>query len=111
MFSKMKKHPLAVGSDGSLNFVMLEGKVNEKSKAEDHESVYNVKLTTRLGFNLTVGYSRHKDPEGITHAWVAFGDHCTEPLPGRGHTHGPRQQIRWLPFSARMQRGGMGMAC
>ena len=32
------------------------------SKAEDHESVYNVKLTTRLGFNLTVGYSRHKDP-------------------------------------------------
>ena len=55
MFSKMKNHPLAVGSDGSLNFMMLEGKVNEKSKAEDHESVYNVKLTARLGFNLTVG--------------------------------------------------------
>ena len=31
------------------------------------------------------------------------------PLPPRGHTHGPRQRVRWLPLSARQQRGGMGM--
>ena len=48
--------------------MMLDGQVNERSKAEQHESVYNVKLTTRLGFNLTVGYSRHGDPSGSTHA-------------------------------------------
>ena len=77
MFENMKKHPLAVGSDGESNWMILDGKVNTRSKADAHESVYNVKLTTILGFNLTVGYSRFKDPESCTHAWVAFGDHCT----------------------------------
>ena len=79
MFSNMKQHPLAVGSDGKSNLMILDGKVNAQSKADAHESVYNVKLTTILGFNLTVGYSRFKDPGylGSTHAWVAFGDHCT----------------------------------
>ena len=79
MFSNLKQHPLAVGSDGKSNWMMLDGKVNAQSKADQHESVYNVKLTTILGFNLTVGYSRFKDPGYLasTHAWVAFGDHCT----------------------------------
>ena len=77
MFDNMKKHPLAVGSDGMSNWMILDGKVNAQSKVDQHESMYNVKLTTILGFNLTVGYSRFKDPEGRTHAWVAFGDHCT----------------------------------
>ena len=79
MFENMKKHPLAVGSDGESNWMILDGKVNARSKADQHESVYNVKLTTILGFNLTVGYSRFKDPGYLasTHAWAAFGDHCT----------------------------------
>ena len=59
--------------------MMLDGKVNSQSKSDQHESVFNVKLTTILGFNLTVGYSRYTDPAHVesTHAWVAFGDHCT----------------------------------
>ena len=79
MFANMKRHPLAVGSDGKSNWMILDGKVNAQSKVDQHESVYNVKLTTILGFNLTVGYSRFKDPGYLasTHAWVAFGDHCT----------------------------------
>ena len=56
---------------------MLDGKVNKKSGLEDHESIYNVKATTALAFNITFGYSRHNDPAGTTHAWIAFGDHCT----------------------------------
>ena len=39
MFENMKKHPLAVGSDGESNWVMLDGKVNAQSKADQHESV------------------------------------------------------------------------
>ena len=72
MLSNMKQHPLAVGSDRESNWMILDGKVNAQSKADQHESVHNVKLTTILGFNLTVGYSRFKDPEysGATHAWV-----------------------------------------
>ena len=60
-------------------WVMLDGKGNTRPKATAHESVYNVKLTTILGFNLTVGYSRFKDPglTASTHAWVVFGDQCT----------------------------------
>ena len=79
MFPNMKQHPLAVGSDGKCHYMLLEGKVNAQSKADAHESVYNVKLTTILGFNLTVGYIRVKDHGYLasTHAWVAFGDHCT----------------------------------
>ena len=67
MISNMKQHPLAVGSDGKSNWMILDGKVSAQSKADQHESVYNVKLTTILGFNLTVGYSRFKDLEGRTH--------------------------------------------
>ena len=76
MFVRLREHPLAVGSNGDFNWILLDGKVNSKSSKQDHESEYNVKLTTVLGFNLTVGYSRHKDPEllGSTHAWVAFGE-------------------------------------
>ena len=79
MYHKTQQHPLAFGSDGELvNCMMLDGKVNTQSKATAHESMYNIKLTTILAFNLTVGYSRHRDPAGRAHAWVAFGEHCTE---------------------------------
>ena len=47
--------------------MMLDGKVNAQSKATSLESVYNIKLTTNLAFNLTVGYSRHQDSTGRTH--------------------------------------------
>ena len=61
MFKELEQYPLAVGSIGSdweVNLILLDGKVNKRSKAEQHESIFNVKLTTILGFNLTVGYSR-----------------------------------------------------
>ena len=63
MLTKLQTHPLAVGSDGGANIMLLTGKVNAKSGAEQHESNFNVKLTTCLGFTLTVGYSRHEDPK------------------------------------------------
>ena len=54
-------HPLAVASSGyKMHYLYLDGKVNDKSKREDHESIYNVKFCTVLGFNLTFGYSRYK---------------------------------------------------
>ena len=77
MTATLKTHPLAVGSDGSANILFLEGKVNSQSSAESHESVYNVKFTTTLGFTLTMGYSGYKDPAGTTHAWIRFGDKCS----------------------------------
>ncbi len=76
-------HPLAVGSDGDDPewWAMLEGKVRN-TRDSDHESTYNIKFTTTLGFNLTFGYSRHKDPVRgrcqTSHAWVAFGEYCEE---------------------------------
>ena len=77
MTATLETHPLAVGSDGFKNFLWLEGKVNSQSSADDHESVYNVKFTTTLGFTLTMGYSRYKDRAGTTHAWIAFGELCS----------------------------------
>ena len=74
MFEKLQRHPLVLGSRGEHSWIVLDGKVNARSKVTEHESVYNVKLTTILGFNLTFGF---KDPEARAHAWVAFGDHCT----------------------------------
>ena len=77
MFAKLRWHPLVIGSRGEYSWIVLDGKVNARSKVIEHESVYNVKLTTILGFNLTVGHSCHKDNPGKTHAWVAFGKWCT----------------------------------
>ena len=77
MTATLETHPLAVGSDGFKNFLFLEGKVNSQSSADDHESVYNVKFTTTLGFTLTMGYSRYNDQVGTTHAWIAFGELCS----------------------------------
>merc|ERR1711923_271269 len=79
MTATLETHPLAVGSDGYKHFLFLEGKVNSQSSADDHESVYNVKFTTTLGFTLTMGYSRYKDQVGTTHAWIAFGEFCSSP--------------------------------
>ena len=77
MTATLETHPLAVGSDDFKNFLFLEGKVNSQSSADDHESVYNVKFTTTLGFTLTMGYSRYNDQVGTTHAWIAFGELCS----------------------------------
>ena len=77
MFNRFQTHPMSWFFDGEFNWLVLDGKVNEKSGPEDHESIYNVKATTALAFNITFGYSRHKDAAGTTHAWIAFGDHCT----------------------------------
>ena len=62
MCNRCREHPLAVGS-------------------VHHDSIYNLKFTTVLGFDLTFGYSRHKSTieSQITHAWIAFGARCTEP--------------------------------
>ena len=77
MLERLQQHPLAVGSDGNSNILILEGKVNAKSIAPQHESIFNVKLTTVLCFNLTVGYGRHNDPYlkhgQSTHAWGGNG--------------------------------------
>jgi hypothetical protein len=70
-------HPVAFGTDGVSNLLVLDGKVNPLSGAECHESVCNLKLTTCLAFNVTVGYPRFKDKSEETHAWVAFGLDCT----------------------------------
>ena len=76
MQDRYHKHPLAVGSEPQF----LKGKVNEQSGPECHESIYNIKFKTVLGFNLTFGYSRHMPrwsakkayESGIRHAWIAF---------------------------------------
>ena len=34
MLSNMKQHPLAVGSDGKSNWMLLDGKVNAQSKVD-----------------------------------------------------------------------------
>ena len=79
MLSHMKQQPLAAGRDETPKFMILVGKVNAQSKAGQHGSVCNAKLTTISGFNLTVGYSRFTGPKlsATTHAWAVIGDHCT----------------------------------
>ena len=76
MCKRCRGHPLAVGSVPKYLY-----KVNAQSGPENHESSYNLKFTTVLGFDLTFGYSRHKSTieSQITHAWIAFGARCTEP--------------------------------
>ena len=76
MTATLKTHPLAVGSDGHQNFLYLEGKVNSQSSADDHESVYNVKFTTTLGFTLTMGYSRYNDQVGGNPCLDCFLENC-----------------------------------
>ena len=83
MFDRLKDHPLAVGSDGKSNF--LYGKANPRSAAHQHESVYKIKLTTVLGFDVIVGCSCHKDPRlksgQTTHdAWVPWHHGCLSGL-------------------------------
>ena len=73
----LQDHPLTKNLEEENNLLILDGKM-KGSKASAHESHFNVKLTTAFAFNLTVGYSRHKDQPGHTHAWVKFGKWCTE---------------------------------
>ena len=79
MHANIEHHPLAIGSDGVCDYELLEGKVTRQAGPASHESVYNVKVRTTLGFTITFGYSRYKDTGDGTHAWVAFGRGCDEP--------------------------------
>ena len=65
MCNRCREHPLAVGSVPEYLY-----KVNAQSGPENHESSYNLKFITVLGFDLTFGYSRHKSTfeSQITHA-------------------------------------------
>ena len=99
----------------------LEGKVNSQSSADDHESVYNVKFTTTLGFTLTMGYSRYKDPAVTTHAWICFGDKCSSHwqkelgvdlllnLVGYRCVYGSDDKVLALPSSVHPAVGGPDM--
>ena len=51
---------------------MLDAKVNPKSKDADHESIYNIRCSTVMGFNLDFGLFRYRDGAGTTHAWVSW---------------------------------------
>ena len=77
MLRRAMCHPmLAVGSE----ITILRGKVNAKTAAEQHESVFNIKFSTVEDYTVTVGYSRHEDGgkhTGITHAWIMSGRGCT----------------------------------
>ena len=58
------------------------GKVAQIAPAHCHENTYNIHFGTVFGFDLTMGYTRHKDgniADGVVHAWVAFGKVCREP--------------------------------
>ena len=75
MFKKSQTHPLLVLDSKayvSENWLMLDGKVCRQSKASDHESVYNIRCSTVMGFNLDFGYSRFRDRGDTTHAWVCW---------------------------------------
>ena len=74
MVERFASHPLAVVSSGDqMPYLFLDG----KSGPECHESEYNVKFCTVLGFHLTFGYDRHKQNRECTHSWVVFGKNCT----------------------------------
>jgi len=77
MLRRAMCHPmLAVGSE----ITIMRGKVNAKTTADQHESVFNIKFSTVEDYTVTVGYSRHEDGgkhTGITHAWIMFGRGCT----------------------------------
>ena len=54
MVATLTTHPLAVGSDGRrMPRLYLTGKVNDQSTESNHESTYNLKFCSLLGFNLT----------------------------------------------------------
>ena len=61
-------------------FQYLTGKVKGKAQGSQHESAYNIKFISVLEFRCTFGYSRYKDGDntGVTHAWIMFGEGCTE---------------------------------
>jgi hypothetical protein len=83
MDAAWRDHPLARGSNDiePAEFALLKGKVNLVSPVECHESSYNIKFKTTLGFWVTFGFSRHKDGDqntGVVHAWICFGAGCNE---------------------------------
>ena len=65
-------------SSDLTHWIFLTGKVNAQSNASDHESPYNVRCSTMLGFNLDFGYSRYQDSGTATHAWVLWHDNLEE---------------------------------
>ena len=72
-------HPLLTvaqsccGAAVSLSPWLLEdSKVNNQSKPEHHESVYNIRCMTVMDFELIFGYSRYKATGTTSHAWVSW---------------------------------------
>ena len=84
MFETSQTHPLLVVDDLftasrlKTNWLMLDGKVNAQSRASDHESPYNIRCSTVMGFILDFGYSRYQDSGDTTHAWVSWHEALEE---------------------------------
>ena len=76
MFKTSQSHPLvvvdAIDSHPQANWLMVDTKVNAQSKASDHESVYNVRCSTVMGFMLEFGYTRYRHTGNTRHAWVRW---------------------------------------
>ena len=53
---------------------MIDGKVDNQSSASEHESPYNIRTSTLMGFSFVFGYSRFKDQGSTTHAWVSWSE-------------------------------------
>ena len=79
MLRMIDSHPaLAIGSRRELT-----NKVNTISLAQTHESIFDIKFKCCLGWRLTMGYTRNKDPRDssgrqITHVWVKMGFNWVE---------------------------------
>ena len=79
MSRMIDSHPaLAIGSRKELT-----NKVNTKSPAHTHESIFDIKFKCCLGWRLTMGYTWNKDRRDssgrqITHVWVKMGFNCVE---------------------------------
>ena len=74
----VKSHPLAAGS----TIYRMANKITPQAPASCHESTYNLILDLKVRtdtWEIEVGYTRHKDPLGTTHAWVKFRKGC-DPL-------------------------------
>jgi hypothetical protein len=63
---------------GEAPSLVIDGKVNSQSSASSHESQYNVRTSTMMGFCLLFGYSRSKDQGSTTHAWVSWSEGLLE---------------------------------
>ena len=62
MVTASQHHPLLVDdSIGEAPSLMIDGKVSNQSSASEHESPYNIRTSSLMGFNFVFGYSRFKE--------------------------------------------------